>query len=113
MSSSNFTVAGRIDRSAGEPFEVGTVQWVRRPGDGGRQDLSAGFWFITPEETPGPMVVVGHADETVYVIEGRVRIEPEGGDAVELTAGGIASLNKGVPATWTVLEPTVEFFVYS
>lgn len=113
MSPATFTVTGSLDRSAEEPFEVGTVQWIRRPGDGDRPGLSAGFWFISPDQTPGPMLVVGHADETVHIIEGRVRIEPEGGDATELTAGSVASFNKGVPVTWTVLEPTVEFFVYS
>ena len=113
MATDNFTVTGSLDRSAAVPFEVGVVQWVREPGQGERGELSAGFWFITPEEAPGPMVVVGHADETVHIVEGRVRIEPEGQDAVELTAGSVASFNKGVPVTWTVLEPTVEFFVYS
>ncbi|MGK3950861.1 cupin domain-containing protein [Microbacterium sp. I2] len=113
MSSKAFTSAGTLDRNAAEPFEVGVVQWLRRPGDGERADLSSGFWFIHPDETPGPMVVVGHADETVYILEGRVRIQPDGGEEIELTAGGSASINKGVSATWTVLEPTVEFFVYS
>mgnify|MGYP001594203736 CR=1 FL=1 len=111
--SEQFTIAGSIDRTAAEPFEVGTVQWIRRPGDGDRAELSAGYWFISPEQTPGAMLVVGHADETVHIVEGHVRIEPEGGEPFELTAGGSASLNKGVPATWTVLAPTVEFFVYS
>lgn len=110
---SDFISSARLDRSAAEPFEVGTVQWTRRPGDGERSDLSSGFWFIAPEETPGAMRVVGHADETVYIIEGHVRIEPEGGDPFELTAGSVASFNKGSAALWTVLAPTVEFFVYS
>lgn len=113
MSGTNFTVARSIDRSVAEPFEVGAVQWIRRPGDGGREALSAGFWFVSPQEAPEPVVVVGHADETVYVVEGRLRIEPDGQDAIELTAGGSFSINQGVPATWTVLEPTIEFFIYS
>lgn len=113
MSESTYISSARIDRSTAEGFEVGTVQWTRRPGDGDREILSAGFWFISPDETPGPMEVIGHADETVYIVEGRVTIQPADGDLIELTAGSTASLNKGVPATWTVLEPTVEFFVYS
>jgi uncharacterized cupin superfamily protein len=113
MSTDLFTVVGATDRAAAEPFEVGTVQWTRRPGEGSREDLASGLWFVAPEETPGPMEVTGHADETVYIIEGRVRVQPSGRDAVELTAGSVASFNKGVPVTWTVLEPTVEFFVYS
>ncbi len=113
MQQEQFTVFGARDRAAAEPFEAGVVQWIRRPGAGGRTDLSAGFWFISPEEAPEPVVVTGHADETIYIIEGRVRIHPEGGEEQELVAGSSASLNKGVPATWTILEPTVEFFVYS
>lgn len=111
--SEQFITAGSVDAAKCEPFEVGEVQWVRRPGEGERDELSAGYWFITPEQTPGPMVVVAHADETICIIEGRVRIEPEGSAAFEVSAGGSASMNKGVSATWTVLEPTVEFFVYS
>ena len=113
MTTTGFTVSGSIDEELAEPFEVGTVQWVRRPGDGHRDELSSGFWFITPGQDPEPMLVVGHADETIYIVEGHVRIDVEGQDAIELRAGGAASLNKGVPATWTVLAPTVEFFVYS
>lgn len=51
--------------------------------------------FIEPEETPGPMVVVGHADESIFIVEGRERIEPEAGEAIELTAGGSASIKWG------------------
>lgn len=111
--SSPFVTAYTIDRTAAEPFEVGTIQWIRRPGEGGRDVLSSGFWFISPEQTPGPMPVTGHADECVYIIEGRVRVEVEGADPLELGPGASASFNKGDTATWTVLEPTVEFFVYS
>ncbi|WP_223626833.1 cupin domain-containing protein [Microbacterium sp. EST19A] len=109
----DFTSTTRYDRSAAEPFEVGTVQWTRRPGEGDRENLASGFWFITPEETPGAMRVVGHADETVYIIEGHLRVEPDDSDAFELTAGSVATFNKGTAALWTVLAPTVEFFVYS
>lgn len=109
----NFTTVAQYDRSAAEPFEAGTVQWTRRPGDGDRASLASGFWFITPDEAPEPIRVVGHADETVYIVEGHIRVEPEGGDAFELTAGSVASFNKDTVATWTVLAPTVEFFVYS
>lgn len=113
MTPTRFTASASIDGDLAEPFEVGTVQWLRRPGDGHRDELASGFWFITPEEAPEPMLVVGHADETVYIVEGHVRIQPEGMEPIELRPGGAASLNEGVPVTWTVLAPTVEFFVYS
>ena len=51
--------------------------------------------------------------DPVTHIEGHLRIEVEGGDVHELTAGGAASFNKGARTRWAVLAPTVEFFVYS
>lgn len=102
-----------IDRESAEPFEVGTVQWVRRPGEGDREQLAAGYWFVSPAEAPAPMVVTAHADETVHIVEGHVTIDVGGGPVLELRAGSSASLNRGTLATWTVRAPTVEFFVYS
>lgn len=113
MSDTAFTLSDALDRSRAEPFEVGTVQWIRRPGDGGRPDLSSGFWFVSPDDAPQPFRVVGHADETVTIIEGRLRIEPDDGEPFELTEGSVASFNEGSGATWQVLAPTIEFFVYS
>ncbi|HWU32024.1 MAG TPA: cupin domain-containing protein [Humibacter sp.] len=109
----DYVTRGVLDHTAAEPFEVGTVQWIRRPGEGDRDQLAAGYWFISPEQAPGPMEVTGHADETVHILEGRLTVEVQGGPTLELRAGSSASLNKGVTARWTVHEPTVEFFVYS
>lgn len=108
-----FVTHDTLDQAAAEPFEVGTVQWIRRPGDGERSDLAAGYWFVTPEEAPTAMSVTGEADETVHVLKGHLTIAVEGGASFDLRAGSSASLNKGVTALWTVREPTVEFFVYS
>ncbi|SJM67252.1 cupin domain-containing protein [Gulosibacter sp. 10] len=104
---------GSRDDAKHEPFELGTVQWIRRPGDGGREGLSCGFWKVTPDQAPEPFDLVSHGDETVLILEGAIRIEPEGGEAFTLTAGSSASFNDGARARWTVLEPVVEFFVYS
>ncbi len=101
------------DPSAAEPFEVGTVQWLRRPGDDGNETLSAGVWHITPEEAPEPFDLPIHQDETVYIVSGHLRIEVEGGATHDLTAGSMASFSEGARTRWSVLEPTVEFFVYS
>ena len=57
--------------------------------------------------------LVIHADESISVVEGHLRIEVEGGDSYDLTAGCAAAFNKGARTRWEVLAPTVEFFVYS
>ena len=34
-------------------------------------------------------------------------------ETFDLTDGSMASFNKGAKTRWTILKPTVEFFVYS
>lgn len=105
--------AGSFDESALEPFEVGRVQWVRRFGVGGRVPSASGFWVVSPEDAPEPFTVVGEADESIFIVQGRLSLGIGGAPAVELGPGGAATLNKGVSTRWTIHEPVVEFFVYS
>lgn len=108
-----FTVHDAFDPQKYEPFILGQVQWVRRPGDGDRPGLSAGFWHVSTEEAPEPFDLLIEADETIHIIEGRLHIEVEGGQSFDLTPGSAASFNKGARTRWTVIEDTTEFFVYS
>lgn len=108
-----FIAHGARDDSRHEPFEVGTVQWIRRPGEGDRGALSCGFWKVSPEQAPEPFDLVTEGDETILILEGAIRIEPEDGEAIILREGSTASLNDGTRSRWTILEPTVEYFVYS
>ncbi len=107
----SFSGAYDIDRA--EPFNAGVIQWIRKPGSGERPDLGCGFWTVNPSEAPKPVEVLIHADETVHIVKGRVRVEVVGGPTHELAAGGVASFNKGTRTVWTIQEPTIEFFVYS
>lgn len=104
---------GTRDDEQQEPFELGTVQWIRRPGEGERERLSAGFWKVSPQEAPAPFDLVSHGDETVLILEGSIRIEPEDGEPFTLSPGASASFNDGARSRWTILEPVVEYFVYS
>jgi uncharacterized protein len=108
-----FTTHAAIDPQRYEPFVLGQVQWVRRPGDGERPALSAGFWHVTTEEAPQPFDLLIEADETIHIIEGHLHIEVEGGESFDLKPGSAASFNKGAQTRWTVVEDTTEFFVYS
>jgi uncharacterized protein len=104
---------GKVDPTRREPFEVGQVQWLRRAGDGERPGLMAGLWFVTPEDMPAGSPHEFPSDETIYVIEGAMRIDVEDGDTLGLSAGDMASFNRGTRAAWTIHRPVVEFFVYS
>lgn len=96
-----------------EPFEVGTVQWLRQPGDNGNANLASGIWTIHPDDAPDPFDLPIEQDETIYIIDGHIRIEVQDGQTHELTAGSMASLSRGAMTRWTILAPTTEFFVYS
>ncbi len=111
--SAEFTVHHAFDPEKYEPFELGQVQWVRRPGEGDRPALSAGFWHVTQEEAPEPFDLLIEADETIHIIEGHLRIEVIGSETFDLKPGSAASFNKGTQTRWTVIETTTEFFVYS
>jgi uncharacterized cupin superfamily protein len=101
------------DTDAFEPFEVGQVQWLRRNGDGGNDALAAGIWKVTPEDAPKAFDLPITEDETIYIVSGHLRIEVIGGDSFDLKAGSMASFSQGTKTRWQVVEPTVEFFVYS
>lgn len=91
-----------------EPFEVGVVKWVRRD-----DDVQAGLWIATPEQQPDPLEITLAGDETIYLLEGRIRVEVIDGPVFELSAGDMASFRKGTTTMWTVIEPVKEFFVLS
>ena len=59
----------------------------------------------------GPLEWTPDRRETILVLEGRVRIEIEGGEALDLGPGDIASLPPGVPTVWHVTPPFKEFWV--
>ncbi|ALG30497.1 hypothetical protein AOZ07_16925 [Glutamicibacter halophytocola] len=101
------------DPEAFEPFELGTVQWLRRPGDNGNAKLAAGIWQVAPSQAPEPFDLRIDQDETIYIVSGHIRIQIDGGEEHDLTAGSMASLSLGAQTRWSILEPTVEFFVYS
>lgn len=91
-----------------EPFEAGVVQYLRKDGD-----VVSGLWVCSPEEQPGIHEAVFELNETVYIIEGKVRVEVVGGPTYELGAGDSASFVKGTTGRWKVLEKVTEFFIYS
>jgi hypothetical protein len=42
--------------------------------------------------------------ETCYLLDGRVVVEPEGGDPVEFGAGDLVIFPKGLKCTWDIKE---------
>ncbi|TFD11685.1 DUF861 domain-containing protein [Cryobacterium sp. TMT1-2-2] len=109
----SFSTSGTLNPDGYEPFELGVVQWIRKFDVGDRPGLACGFWHVTPDDAPEAFDLVSEADESIHIVSGRLRIEELGGEVHDLGPGSAASFNKGTPTRWTVLEPTIEFFVYS
>lgn len=91
-----------------QPFEVGVVKWLRRD-----DDVQAGIWACKVEEQPEAHEVTFERNETVLILEGRVRVEVVDGPTLELAAGDTASFVKGTVGRWYVLDDVREFFVYA
>jgi uncharacterized cupin superfamily protein len=111
------TVAEVFKSSVGtteyEPFiyedkPTGEVSWLRTE-SAGEGMLLAGLWRTDPIEINYTFA----GDETFQVLRGRVRIDIEGQEPVELGQGDIASFSKGTKAVWHVTEPFQKFFVIS
>lgn len=109
--------ASTVDASEFEPFDLAEedvlegepkarIHWLRPEGHGSQV---AGVFRCEP----ATFQYLWATDETIHVVEGRVRIEVEGGDTVDLGVGGIASFTAGDRGVWQVLEPFCEFFVLS
>src|SRR5262245_57832053 len=80
------------------------VHWVRREGHGSQV---VGIY----RSEPAAIRYLWEADETIHVLEGRVRIEFEDGRSVELGPGDVGSFTSGDRAVWHILEPFCELFV--
>ena len=96
-----------------EPFgprdaPVGRVRWLAHE-DGERL---AGVWEIEPAELAPRTRVPMHQREIVYIIEGEVEVDIEGGATLRLGAGDQACFEPGTTTYWTVLASLREHFIY-
>jgi uncharacterized protein len=78
-----------------------------------RQAATGGRHLERHTQAPETFDLTIEEDETLYVISGHLQIDVIGGESFDLVDGSMASFNKGAKTRWTVVEPTVEFFVYS
>lgn len=91
-----------------EPFEAGTVNWLRQD-----DQIQAGFWACTPEQQPNIYEAEFKQNETIYILEGNLEVEIVGGTTHRLGPGDSASFLKGTTGRWKVITPLREFFIYS
>jgi uncharacterized cupin superfamily protein len=90
---------------------VGEVSWLRREPAAPRE-IRAGLFRLTDATFDGiPVPYDFVCDETIYVVEGGVRIELETGEIYELASGDTASFPRSTKSTWTFHIPFMKFFV--
>ena len=108
----------QVDTHAYEPYEgfdavlagdpAARVAWLRTE-SGGAGALFTGMFTVEPST----FRYTFSGDESLHVLDGDLDIAVDGGEAVTLRPGDIASFPKGAHSTWTVRVPLRKFFVIS
>jgi uncharacterized protein len=83
----------------GSPKAAWAMLWRNEEGT-----LYNGVWSCTPG-----VFYLDHADETVTFLKGRATLTPEGGDAVEISAGDTAFIPAG-KVLWEIHETVRKSF---
>ncbi len=89
--------------------EVGGLTHTLRA-EGG---VEAGIWQLPEGSDAEPVMWTLPENETILVLEGTARIEVGGGPTLDIAAGDLVSLTKGLETTWHVTPGFKEFFVLS
>jgi hypothetical protein len=85
---------GPLDEATGVAMATSGIEvWA----DG---DHSGGVW----ECTAGPSHWTLETNEVIHVVAGRMTVTPDGGDALELSAGDVAVFPLGWSGTWDIHE---------
>jgi uncharacterized cupin superfamily protein len=73
--------------------------------------FQAGLWRPVAGVTPDPVTWTVSAREAILVLEGRGRVEIDGGPTLDLEPGTMASIPEGARTTWHVTPDFKEFWV--
>src|SRR5690242_18915463 len=82
------------------------VHWLRTSA-AGEPAYYAGLWSAQPSTFD----YVFELNETAHILEGHVIVTQQGGPAVELRAGDVASFPRGARTRWQIKEPLKKVFV--
>jgi uncharacterized cupin superfamily protein len=78
--------------------------WIEYTSEDGK--VIAGWW----EATPGTYHTTYDAWEFVHIIEGRIIITPDGGEANEVGPGDAFVVENGFVGTWEIKEKVLKHF---
>lgn len=84
----------------------------RSPSTERLEELGVSSWPVwTKEVSSFPWSY--DVQETCYLLEGKVRVEPAGeGEAVEVGAGDLVTFPEGLECTWIISEPVRKHYTF-
>lgn len=80
------------------------IKLIRNPDEATLNELGVASWPIWEKEV-STFPWTYDANETCYILEGRVIVTPDGGEPVDIQAGDLVTFPAGMSCTWEILEP--------
>ena len=80
------------------------IKLIRNPDEAMLKEMDVANWPIWEKEV-STFPWTYDANETCYILEGRVIVTPDGGEPVEIQAGDLVTFPAGMRCTWEILSP--------
>jgi uncharacterized protein len=87
----------------GQDVAMKEITVLKKPSKAKLDELGVPTWPIWEKEA-STFDWTYDEDETCYLLEGQVRVEPAGGKAVELGAGDLVTFPQGMTCVWKIAK---------
>ncbi len=82
---------------------------IEKPSEAKLEELGVNSWPIWEKEV-SRFDWSYDSQETCYILEGQVKIEPEGGEAVEFGPGDLVVFPEGLNCVWDISTPVKKHY---
>lgn len=105
---SRIAEAGPLQAPLGTSLTGPTQTWLEELTSDSERGVHTGFWRCEPGTSEWDFSATG---EVILVLKGKLIATEDGGEAVTLGPGDVASFPRGWKGTWEITETLEKFYV--